>query len=458
MSTMVSRETPVSESPDAPRRRLGRVAVVLVHGMGEQRPMEDLLTFVENYAAGSGMAVHGGPDRCDVDFELHTQIAVPEARGPQNPQRDFYQGYWAPDMRGTPVSAVVGWARGLVLRSPREVAHRLLVWWWLVWVLVVASVAVGALVWWNRDRWAIGLVAAQVLILPLLTAAVSNSLGDVARYVDSHPANVAARTAVRRDVVGLLERLHDLKRYDRIIVVGHSLGGLVAYDAVSLLWSRRTADLDVADLDAEQHAIATAVDDPETPGAGDDLHAPPPPGIVGREELRRAQSRLFDKLSTATLPGTDSPAWLVSDLVTIGSPVAYPDLFMTPRGRSPEDCVAERSLATCPPAPAAAGASPSLCFVSGAIQGRGELTVFHRGAVFAATRWTNVYASRDFVGGPVDGVLGWGVDNVEFTSADDRRFGVPILSHTRYWAATGPAAKLRGTLDALLTSADADPS
>src|SRR5262249_23061735 len=66
--------------------------------------------------------------------------------------------------------------------------------------------------------------------------------GDAARYLSPRPENVGVRRAIRSAAIELLEGLHDdpsWRRYHRIIVVGHSLGSVIAYDALTHLWQRR---------------------------------------------------------------------------------------------------------------------------------------------------------------------------------------------------------------------------
>ena len=63
-------------------------------------------------------------------------------------------------------------------------------------------------------------------------------LGDVGRYFRASPANIAVRWATRRLGVETLERLHADDRYDRIVVVAHSLGSVIAYDVLRAFWAR----------------------------------------------------------------------------------------------------------------------------------------------------------------------------------------------------------------------------
>ena len=77
------------------------------------------------------------------------------------------------------------------------------------------------------------------IILTLLSAIISkflfNYLGDAGRYLDPAPRNIAERQAIREDGIKLLKKLHESKKYNRIVIVGHSLGSVIGYDLVKFL-------------------------------------------------------------------------------------------------------------------------------------------------------------------------------------------------------------------------------
>ena len=436
-------------SPPPPRttaspQPLGHVAVVLVHGMGEQRPMDTLRGLARTFVAGSKRHLWSVPDRYDCSFELHGFVVEGDEA---QPQLDLFEGYWAAGMRGTTMTHVGRFARRVLLRAPSRVPARVR---WLWWLLVASGLgAVGAATWiavtLDEHDWRVQVLkAVGGLVLPAVTAWLCASLGDVARVVDSHPDNIEVRLATRNAIVGLLDKLHEGNRYDRIVVIGHSLGGLVAYDAVRLLWARRTRDWNAAGV--EDTAVADAAD-AVRPGDG-----------ATREAFAQARGALLRQL------GADG-TWLVSDLVTVGSPVAYPDLFLA--GTEPLGAlIDEREVPTCPPQ----RADTNFRYPSRRSAG---FEVFHHAAVFCATRWTNVYARGDFVGGPVEPPLGAAVQNIQLWSAKPaapqagdgtapeatpapatvgigeqdwpagRWSSVPVRSHTRYWAEPEGAQLLR---------------
>jgi len=58
--------------------------------------------------------------------------------------------------------------------------------------------------------------------------------GRVVRYTRATPENIAARKDIRERGLALLDSLHEAE-YERIIVVGHSLGSILGYDLIQLL-------------------------------------------------------------------------------------------------------------------------------------------------------------------------------------------------------------------------------
>ena len=67
-------------------------------------------------------------------------------------------------------------------------------------------------------------------------------LGDVARYVRATPSNVAKRKEIRERGLAVLRAVHGVgpegsgRKYERVILVAHSLGAIIAYDLLMLFW------------------------------------------------------------------------------------------------------------------------------------------------------------------------------------------------------------------------------
>jgi hypothetical protein len=113
-----------------------RQAVVVIHGIGEQRPMETLRSFVRGVVGKRGAL--SKPDRITSTLELR-RMAVPgdtDAWQPgQHVSTDFYELYWAHLMSGTSWHHVIAWVQTLMLRPAKTVPSRLRAVWWGSWLL-----------------------------------------------------------------------------------------------------------------------------------------------------------------------------------------------------------------------------------------------------------------------------------------------------------------------------------
>src|SRR5690606_29229619 len=81
------------------------------------------------------------------------------------------------------------------------------------------------------------------------------------RYLTPDPGNIAARTAIRTEGLTLLRRLHEVGIYDRVAVVGHSLGSVIGYDVLRLFWDQArwpTFERAGPQSEAEQSCSTTA--------------------------------------------------------------------------------------------------------------------------------------------------------------------------------------------------------
>ncbi|MCS6760072.1 MAG: hypothetical protein MO852_14935 [Candidatus Devosia euplotis] len=126
---------------------------MVIHGIGEQRPLETLREFVEvvyrrDRSIASMAAVSDGllnmsavPDDLTGSAELR-RIAT-HSDGPQK-RADFFEFYWADIMDGTPLDMVTGWIRTLLLRSPFALPRAIKVLWAWVVLWLVALIVLGA--------------------------------------------------------------------------------------------------------------------------------------------------------------------------------------------------------------------------------------------------------------------------------------------------------------------------
>lgn len=421
-----------------------RQAVVVVHGMGEQRPMSTLRDFVDavwvrdpsiNAAAGHPNAtrIWITPDERTGSHELRRVVTsyVRDIR------TDFYELYWADLIRDTTRARLFAWLRELLWRDRADIPHdarRL----YRATAAIAAVLAVLAV-----------LVALSAFLHPVAAIVISllsalalwvvdhfalPYFGDVASYVQATPETVAQRKAVRERGLHLIRRLSDDPDYDRIVLVGHSLGSVIAYDLLQLFWhERRPRGLTFPRDRVLTNAIRAVGEFALLPGA-----APPVSGDLAG--LRAAQWRLYELLRHGSAA---RPSWKISDFVTLGSPLTHAEFLIARNEAALRKGIAERLFATCPPQSDQAG-SPEIMYYS-----EPRMRAVHHGAAFAATRWTNIFDrgnllwSGDPISGPLRGNFGWGIEEVRLVlRRRNARLGERLFTHTLYWSAGATAGRV----------------
>src|SRR5262245_16811846 len=113
-------------------------AVVVIHGMGEQRPMDTVKGFVKavwetdcNITANGlpqPSQVWSRPDTRTGSLELRritTRESIPSASFPRGVRTDFYELYWADLTVGSTWDEFTAWVGGLLLRLPKRVPRDL---------------------------------------------------------------------------------------------------------------------------------------------------------------------------------------------------------------------------------------------------------------------------------------------------------------------------------------------
>ncbi|HSG95826.1 MAG TPA: hypothetical protein VLA28_09910, partial [Afifellaceae bacterium] len=440
-------------------------AVVVIHGMGEQRPMETLRSFVESVWT-KDLSLTGDIENKkrvsdETGLKENKVWIVPDARAGSHELRritttgdktgrrtDFFEFYWADVMQGTTLQHLLAWLKGLLFRSPTTVPRNVFSAWIVLWALtIIAALLAVVAAWPNIDvaKWLYDLVVqplvdnrrvvlggcialtlivglgrlrhtesfgrvafrvfAVLLFLSLLGLILSweaqnphprlfaiglsalvmiivhnfivPTFGDVARYVRAAANTVEKRDLVRNRGLGLLNRLHDCDDYDRIILVGHSLGSILAYDLLQLLWAdrapSRTNEPSAAALDAIAE-IDRYVAGRSKPMSHQEVLA-----------YRRAQLAVYSQLRLAKKP------WLVSDFVTIGSPLTHAEFLMAKDKSELQAFIQDRLLSKSPPEP-----DEDRTTITYAV-GRAKPKYVHHAAVFAATRWTNIFDPNRFI-------------------------------------------------------------
>ncbi len=415
----------LAELASAARRRRKKVAqaVVVIHGIGEQIPGATVRAFVQAVAApGERNLVGSRPDTVSPGFELRSWHLDPTGT---RPATDFFEGYWANEVRDTSMSQVLSWVRMLLFRRPSTVPAGLRTLWWGSWVTAVLSIVAITLI--ARTDLDLteptGLVVLAVpLLLGLVNGFLIQSVGDAARYLWPHPANVMVRDRVRGKGVALLEALHRSGRYDRIVVVGHSLGSVIAYDIVSHFWIRVHRHHASPAEATNQAAVALA----KLLAEG---------GAPSAVEGRPLQWEAWKEIRRNTVP------WLISDLVTLGSPLAHAGMLLAHSPPELAAAIQRTELPSCPPSPA------DDIWYDGSYKdrfgARHNFRFYTNQSPFAVTRWSNLFfpvraaVFGDVVGGPLVDVFGrWIADEPLRWNAGRLRGRTP-LAHTSYWRIPG---------------------
>jgi len=430
-----------------------RQAVVIIHGIGEQRPMQTLRSFVAGVLGLTELKLKdhafSKPDRISDMLELR-RLSVPEGCGGDHVlgkdcETDFYELYWQHLMQGTGWRPVLEWLL-YWLCHPKKLNERSLRIWKRVAAVAVAAVIVAtvvlAIAWPALQLWAVGLAISVPLVLVFagtlawmlfkwivfgqLERLVLGFIGDAFRYLNPDPPNVGARRAIRTAGLTLLRGLHEdeLRRYERIVLVGHSLGSVIAYDLITWFWQEQHHRVELKRSPGEWKTSSTRqiktgpVPDDKSPL--EELRHPLPD--IG--SFRDRQWKLWQEHREKGLP------WLITDLVTMGSPLAHADVLLADGKCNLEIGTCQREFPTCPPALEDKRDDGLLWREYGEGAHQRKVRILHHGAPFAVTRWTNLYFSGDVIGGPVSHLLGRGIKDVPL---DHGETAGRWRSHTRYW-------------------------
>lgn len=435
--------------PDEVDRR-PRQAVVIVHGMGEQRPLDTLTEFI-----GAAMEAdrygrrlfYSRPDQVVDSYESRRFLAPPaySSRGEIRAQTEFFEYHWAHLMQDNRLDDLWPAFRRMLLAPPWYVPAGLRVLWAIFWGLLISAIVL--FIWVGPDLQfdladitLADLIAALVgggltaliltyIVTRWLPSWLTSSFVDVVRYLDTSPRSYAVRRDIREGIVDLLTGLHEDGRYQRIIIVAHSLGSYIAYDAISYLWGQ-TAKLHKGPIDPDK----------DDPAEGDQ-----PDGLAELEaaasaltstsdvgDFQRAQRRLWLGVRKHGNP------WLITDFLSFGSPMYMAHRIYTRNRKQFDQRVARRELPTCPPQPELNSRNnvnnQALWF---SWNNRGKRVLDHA-APFAVVRWTNMWFPADlrffgdWFGGPLRPLFGSGILDIELRS-NGWKTQIPAYAHALYY-------------------------
>lgn len=407
-----------------------RQAVIVIHGIGEQRPMDTLRGFVRSImldfeVVNQKVLFYNKPDQLSDSFELRTLCVYPtEGR----PRTDFFEYYWANNMRGTKLSHVFSWLWRMLLRIPSNVPGRIRWVYYLFWgltsalvILVLTGIINPSLLKDYRQFSVVGMII--YLIVSGFNLFMIRYLGDAARYTDASPENIDERQKIRTNGIKLVKAIHDSEKYDRIIIVGHSLGTIIGYDIIKNLWSQYNVKHNFPNEIKQQNLInlEKKYGRIETPGSFSDFNLTD-----------------FQKDQEATLAEENALGnpWKITDFMTMGSPLTYASILLADTESELIQRQAERELPISPPIAEKQGCLSYNIEYKTADGTKLTKAILHHAAPFACTKWFNAYYENDYVGGPLQKVFGQGILDVPLKLAGIWGY-VPFLSHTHYWADAG---------------------
>jgi hypothetical protein len=456
-------------------------AVVVIHGMGEQRPMDTIKAFVRAVWETDAVITANGlphpsqvwskPDLRTGSLELRritTRESIASAQFPGGVRTDFYELYWADLTAGSTWDQFTGWVRGLLFRPLSRVPPDVRLAWVALWTASLLVVAIAGLSVMSAENWEkLGLfwLADWHGLLALVAAGfgfwlhkiATSYFGRVVRYTRADPDNIASRRDVRERGLKLLNALHEGGYYKRIVIVSHSLGTILAHDLLSYFWAQREAarKIDVASPEFDAlcglEVAAAAVDRAPVSTALKEYYR-------AQRDLRLALARRpLQATTVAANPAPPDSRWLISDFVTLGSPLTHAEFLIA----SSRDDLArrkfERELPQSPPMREdldpkvialaqttkklpVANPSEVSRLISFPLPSTPHIWELHHAAPFAVVRWTNIYDPASFVyrgdiiGGPLADVFGPAVVDVNLRTL---RGGSRSFTHTKYWELDG---------------------
>jgi hypothetical protein len=441
-----------------------KTAVVVVHGMGSQKPRETVNGFVrtalENF--NGGRIYYSRPDEITGSYEARRLLAIERKKKDTvvQTQTEFFEYHWSYMMTGNQIRDLLPTSLRLLLRSPLRLPWQLRIPWSVLFALVfvlawkIVDLALDG----KLKKFSLndviaavfpdGRIAAVVAVVVFaMIGWLTSSFVDVVRYLDTSPRSYEVRRAIRKGMVDLLTNLHATDKYSRIVVVAHSLGGFIAYDGLTSFWDEtdrkkdtpveftKLVDLQTAALTLVDNSPADSGDFGRTASNGgvpaEVDYGPKDPNIIA---FRAAQFDLWQELQTKEIN------WRVTDLITLGTPMYLANMLITKNDKQFDELRKRSELPQCPPrsdSETVEGNSPKTL-----MYGRREGGQIKRrlvtGSPFAVVRWSNYWFPPSFgvfsdpFGGSLAGLFGAGIDNRPVTV---NRFGryVPLWAHTRYF-------------------------
>ena len=373
---------------------MSKTAIVVIHGMGNQYPMETITRFAENFFTKK---IYSAPDRVSGSLDHRKLIGYDG----NNNRYDCFEFYWAHLVEEPKMAETLSWIFNILYfkkSSERFKLYKLFLQMFLP--VVVLGLLYG--IYWYYENCIIGFMSESALIqlgiifspiiiyyfLKKRVGVLSKSFGDVIRYTVPHPKNIGIRQRISKSAVDFLTNLHADNEYDEIAIVGHSLGSIIAYEMIVNTFGNLNKSFGnksgVTQNDANNIIL---MNDPELRRAG-----------LGPEF-----------------------AWKVNDFITCGSPLCHAHMLMVKNEDAFIKKVDKGEYPVCP-------ANREDLFYPN--KEDSNYFIPTHDSVFSFMRWTNIFFTNDAVGGNLKNIFGG--DIVDHKEKPKTYTGIRN-SHSQYW-------------------------
>lgn len=422
-------------------------AVIIIHGIGNQYPMETAKEFVENIKEDSDI-LYSSPDREANYFETR-RLSLSQKK------TDFYEFYWANLISEPKLSELYFWVLKLLFCKKPSSRVQLLVWsiriltlsllftfGYIVFIDIQNFETEGYLTFTHSGIFALVSFVLLKFIVPIINSKAAQTVGDAVKYLTPSPQNIESRYKIRKKGIQLLKKLHEKTDedgqplYQRIIIVGHSLGSVVAYDLITNLWHEYMYEYHPDEFPAAQPILE------EMTALINQSHQQKEQTFP-IEQFRELQKKLFKEIKKLKNP------WLISDFISIGSPLCHGDYILTKNFEEFDKKTNYREYPLCPPKievkkeknaivkdyDNAISFSANLVLNNKGIREKKPMRFINHNSQFSFIQWTNIYFQNDFVGGELNEFFGKGIQNVPLKANGNWiKRNLPFFSHTNYWS------------------------
>lgn len=422
------------------RKSAKRQAVVIIHGMGEQWPMATLRSFLkgthdvdQQFYSRPYKRSAGENDQNYDAYRLSTsEIEAGKDSEDGRLKTDFYELYWAHHLEAGSSVDTLKWVWKSIIRVPFWKHHRqtqLVIGFlqFLIILSVVAAILVERFTSWRISMITLLLVGIVMAVVwkgfrPKFLRFFAETLADPPRYIIPKPGHIKARNEIRNEGVQLLRQLHEVGFYERVIVVGHSLGSIIGLDMLRLCWDeyRHPDPVEYSGTEAVREKFIQCAKN---------LGVDRVPTAQEIEVFQNAQHDLWLAYRESGMK------WLVTDFITLGSPLAHAEWLIFENEVAKKSAFTSREYPTCPP-DVGRGIFYKGCYVKNE-----DAYVAHHAAPFTMTRWSNAYFPMkglygDPVGGDLGPVFGYGIRDVQVRVESLREkspAGLIGRAHIQYW-------------------------